>query len=214
VRRFFWSPGWRNFDPRSVGSLECRAWEMYYRRRWMAVLVAFVGLIRSAFGMSWPRTLAGAWYVLRANQRWAPSPDNDPDGARAYMARFYALLKRSEGAAFDPARASELEVEWWRAHRQHQRGGGRPEDERALCRALRALYAYVYDVDVEEVRLAAEQRALAMRHSDRWVEEGCDPRSPLIPEERAALVRSYAALLAAVHRSPPSRGLREVTSRC
>jgi hypothetical protein len=69
-------------------------------------------------------------------------------------------------------------------------------------------------VDVEEVRLAAEQRALAMRHSDRWVEEGCDPRSPLIPEERAALVRSYAALLAAVHRSPPSRGLREVTSRC
>jgi hypothetical protein len=39
-----------------------------------------------------------------------------------------------------------------------------------------------------------------MRHSDRWVAEGCDPASPLVPEERAALVRSYAALLAAVHR--------------
>jgi hypothetical protein len=38
-----------------------------------------------------------------------------------------------------------------------------------------------------------------MRHSDRWVAEGTDPASPLIAEERAALVRSYAALLAAVH---------------
>jgi hypothetical protein len=48
--------------------------------------------------------------------------------------------------------------------------------------------------------MSAEQRALAMRHSDRWIEEGCKPGSPLIAEERAALVRSYAALLAAVHR--------------
>jgi hypothetical protein len=39
-----------------------------------------------------------------------------------------------------------------------------------------------------------------MRYSDRWVDEGCDRASPLIAEERAALVRSYAALLAAIHR--------------
>ena len=51
-----------------------------------------------------------------------------------------------------------------------------------------------------DVRQAAEQRALAMRESDRWVEQGCDLASPLIASERAALVRSYAALLAAVHR--------------
>ena len=45
-----------------------------------------------------------------------------------------------------------------------------------------------------------DQRTLAMRHSDRWVDEGCGRESPLIGEEQAALVRSYAALLAAVHR--------------
>ena len=49
------------------------------------------------------------------------------------------------------------------------------------------------------MRLAAEQRALAMRLSDRWVHEGRDLDSPLVADERAALVRSYAALLAAVH---------------
>ena len=36
--------------------------------------------------------------------------------------------------------------------------------------------------------------------SDQWVEQGCQPDSPLLPLEHAALVRSYSALLAAVHR--------------
>ena len=39
-----------------------------------------------------------------------------------------------------------------------------------------------------------------MIHSDRWVDEGCDPASALIAEERAALVHSYEALREAVSR--------------
>lgn len=39
-----------------------------------------------------------------------------------------------------------------------------------------------------------------MELSDRWVGRGCDPGDPLLAEERSLLVRSYAALLAAVHR--------------
>lgn len=55
------------------------------------------------------------------------------------------------------------------------------------------------DVSADEVRRAAEQRAEAMRWSDRWVKEGRVPDSPVVAEMRAALVRSYAALLSAVH---------------
>jgi hypothetical protein len=189
----------RSFDPRSVGALECRAWETYYRRKWMAFLIASVGLVRTAFRMSWPRTVVGAWLVLRANQKWAPFPANDPDAARRLMTLFYRLLRREQGGAFDPARAAELEVEWWRAHRedQHDRRAGSAE---TLVLALRDLYAYTYDVAPDDVRLAAELRAKAMDVSDRWVEAGCDPGSALLGEERALLVRSYAALLAAVHR--------------
>ncbi len=117
------------------------------------------------------------------------------------MARFYELVCRAHDESFDPARAAELEVEWWREHREHQHGAAHAEDERGLIMALAALYAYVYGVSSEEVRVAAEQRALAMRYSDQWVGEGCGLESPLINEERAALVRSYAALLAAVHRA-------------
>ena len=44
-----------------------------------------------------------------------------------------------------------------------------------------------------------------MLHSDRWIDEGCDLSSPLIDEERAALARSYGALLAAVRTDAATR---------
>jgi hypothetical protein len=115
------------------------------------------------------------------------------------MERFYRLVARHHHETFDARRAAELEVEWWRVHREHQHNG--PDtDARPLVNALAALYGYVYGVPEAEVRTAAEQRALAMDHSDQWVSEGRDLDSPLIGEERAALVRSYAGLLAAIHR--------------
>jgi hypothetical protein len=189
----------RSFDPRAVGRLECRAWETYYRRKWAACLVTFVALVRAAFRMNWPRTLVGAWLVLRANMKWAQLPVNDPDGARALMTRFYRLVRASEGLALDPVHAARLEVEWWRAHRAAQHGA-RPGAHEELVIALRDLYAYSYETDPELVRPAADLRAEAMEISDRWVADGCDPDDPNLARERVLLVRSYAALLAAVHR--------------
>jgi hypothetical protein len=197
IRRSDASP-MRSFDPHAVGRYECRAWETYYRRRWAAFLGASVGMVRAAFRMSWRRTLAGAWLVLRANMKWAPFPDNDPDAARALMRRFYEMLATSERASFDPVRAAELEVEWWRAHREKQHNA-RDGSARELVVALRDLYAHTYGVAPADVELAAELRAEAMDVSDRWVADGCDPDAPALAAERALLVRSYAALLAAVH---------------
>jgi hypothetical protein len=159
--------------------------------------VQSVLLVRYAFGMDWLRTVHGAWLVLRANRLWAPA-EGDPAGARRCMRRFYALLRLSYSEPADPAAAARLEVEWWAVHRAHQRGetgGSEP-----LVDALSALYAFVYRADPASVRPAALHRAAAMDISDRWVEEGCDPGSPLLAAERAALIRSYAALLTAVHR--------------
>ena len=194
----------RSFDPRRVGELECDAWVAYYRRRWLTLLRASFGLTREAFGLSVADTIRGGWWVLRANQLWAPYPENDPDGARRYMERFYRMVARREGEPFDPAEAARREVEWWRAHRelQHDRRAG---DDSALVQALQRLYSYVYSVAPESVETAARERAQAMLHSDRWIDEGCDPSSPLIDEERAALARSYGALLAAVRTDAATR---------
>jgi hypothetical protein len=140
----------RTFDPVRIGRLETIAWVAYYRREWLRFLRAAVGLTYEAFHLGWWGTARGAWLVLRANQLWAPHPDNDPDGARRTMRRFYALVAARHGESFDVDLAARLEIE---------------------------------------------------RDSDRWVREGCRLDSPLIGRERAALIRSYAALLAVVHRS-------------
>lgn len=187
----------RSFDPARIADLEFRAWVGYYLRDWPQVLVASIGLVRAGFRMDWVRTLHGAWLVLRANQLWAPAA-NDPAGARRCMRRFYALLRLSFGEPADPRAAARLEVEWWRVHREHQRGAD--GDAGPLIDALAALYSYLYRVDAATVRRAARERAEAMDIVDRWVEEGRDLASPLLVAQRAALVRSYAALLTAVHR--------------
>jgi len=189
----------RPLDPRRVGQLECALWVAYYRREWVAFVRFAVVVIRRVFGLSWPATIRGSWHLLRATQRWAPFPDNDPVAARLAMERFYRLLKPRNGELFDPAEAARLEVEWWRVHRRHQHK--HPDtDERALVDALAALYAYAFGVPDRAVRPAAEERALAMQYCDQWVRAGCDPESSLIAQKRAALVRSYTGLLAAVQR--------------
>jgi hypothetical protein len=198
----------RSFDPVRLADLEYRVWVAYYLRKWPRLLIASVGLVRVGFGMDWYRTLYGAWLVLRANQLWAPYPDNHPKRARACMRRFYALVKLVYGEPANPAKAAELEVDWWRVHRedQHREGSrGSPavddaEPAEELVESLTRLYCYLYGEPEAALRPAAAHRARAMHLSDQWVREGCAPDSRLLPLEHAALVRSYAALLAAVHR--------------
>ncbi|MDX6259413.1 MAG: hypothetical protein QOH84_1101 [Kribbellaceae bacterium] len=186
--------GPRSFDPVVVGNRETDAWVAYYRHDWIKFLRSSVGMVAAGFGMSRARTLAGAWYVLKANQLWAPFPDNQPDGARAYMRRFYALVAETED--LDPAKAARLEVEWWRIHRAHQHDDGVTQTQ--LEDALVELYSYVYAADKDAVRPAAAHRVDAMDYSDRWVAAGCNLDDRLLVEERRALVSSYAALRLAV----------------
>jgi hypothetical protein len=188
----------RSFDPLRIADLEYRAWVGYYHRRWFSVLAASVGLVRTGFGMSWPRTLYGSWLMVRASQLWAPM-DNDPDKCRDTMRHFYALVKLTYGKPESPRKASELEVDWWRVHREVQYSDTARPDDDELIGSLTRLYSYLYGEPEEAVRTAAAHRVRAMDLSDQWNAEGCQPASPLLPLEHAALVRSYAALLAAVH---------------
>jgi len=194
----------RSFDPVRLADLEYRAWVGYYLRQWPRVLIASVGLVRVGFGMNWHRTLRGAWLVLRANQLWAPYPDNDPKRAQACMRRFYSLITSVYGDPANPAKAAELEVDWWRVHREGQHGDSShviddAEPGEELVEALTRLYCHLYSEPEAALRPAAVHRARAMDLSDQWVREGRRPDSELLLLEHAALVRCYAALLAAVH---------------
>lgn len=190
----------RDFDAVALGRLETQAWASYYRREWVRALRSFVGMVDAGFGLGPRLTWVAAWHVLRANQAWAPVPDNDPEAARASMLRFYRLVVAHTDLAFDPGRAAELEVEWWRLHRSHQREGGASRGD--LERALVDLYAHVYAAPRSALQEAARWRAEAMDLSDAWVAGGCDLADRRLAAERRALVASYAALLGAVSRVP------------
>ena len=186
----------RDFDVVALGRLETQAWASYYRREWVRALRSFVAMVDQGFGLGPRRTLVAAWHVLRANQAWAPFPDNDPDAARASMLRFYRLVVAHTDLHCDPTRAAQLEVEWWRIHRVRQRddAAGRADLEQAVV----DLYAHVYSTPRDSVREAARCRVEAMDLSDAWVAGGCDLADPRLAAERRALVASYAALLDAV----------------
>ena len=193
----------RSFDPVELGGFEADAWIAYYQRRWGKFLRASLGLVREGFALPWLATVRGAWYVMRANQAWAPYPDNDPDQARAYMRRFYALVARHSGERFDLNEAARREVEWWRIHRYLQReSNGSTRTVEDLTSALAALYAHVYGVPADLVRQAAAHRAEAMVISDRWVAAGADSASPDIAAERDELVKGYAVLRAVIRQYP------------
>ncbi len=191
--------GLRSFDPVRIADLEYRMWVAYYLRRWRNLLVASVRLLWLGFGTDLARILPGAWLMLRAVQLWAPFPDNDPDGAQARMRELYGLVRLRFGQPADPARAASLEIDWWRAHRRRQYASHPAETGDELAESVTRLYCYLFGETEAVVRPAALHRVRAMDLSDQWVREGCRPDSPLLPLERAALVRAYAALLAAVH---------------
>lgn len=191
--------GRRSFDPVAVGRAECAAWTAYYRHEWLVFLRSGLAMVAAGFGMGPIRTLLGAWYVLRANQAWAPYPDNRPGQARACMRRFYQLVLDSGWGELDPAGAAALEVEWWRVHRAHQHGTDTREE---LVEALDALYSHVYGVPPGTMLAAARLRAEAMDYSDAWVRAGRHPGDLLLTGERRALVASFSALRDAVDRQP------------
>jgi hypothetical protein len=194
------------FDPVAVGRSECDAWVAYYRRDWLRMLAGALGMVRHGFALGPFGNLKAAWHVMRANQAWAPYPDNDPEAAQRRMARFYRMTSKAGRLSVDPKMAAELEVAWWRAHREHQHDPN--VDEAALVASLVRLYRYVYQANRDDLQRAAELRVEAMALSDAWVAAGCQLDDPTLARERLALVASSSALREASDRS----ALREVSS--
>jgi hypothetical protein len=164
----------------------------YYRHEWRPFLAASLRLVAEGFDLGRRHTVLGAWLVLRANQAWAPYPDNDPDRARELMRRFYELVARTGQLELDALEAARREVEWWRIHRVHQRESGLTEDD--LAAAIASLYEYVYGLPNTAVADAARLRVRAMAMSDEWVATGCHRADPLLAQERRTLVASYSSL--------------------
>ena len=187
------------FDPVAVGRSESDAWAAYYRQDWLRMMAGAFGMVRHGFRLGPLGNLKAAWHVMRANQAWAPFPDNDPDAARQHMARFYRIANKAGRLTVNPHTAAELEVAWWHVHRLHQHDDQVTDED--LVASLIRLYAYSYRAKPDDVRRAAELRAAGMALSDAWVAAGCHLDDPALVQQRLALVASFTALREASDRA-------------
>lgn len=189
-------PGLERFSPDEMAALEQQAWQAYYERRWPALFGLLFRITRDQFGLPFWQSVYPTYLGTRAQVVFARQGDADGE-AEGYMRAFYAAVREPSGGRYDPERAAAAEIRWWVVHRHR----ASYPDTSALVEALADLYAEVYQVPPQAVRVAAQHRAEAMELSDRWVREGKAPESPLLAEIEAELRESYRALRAALSQS-------------
>jgi hypothetical protein len=180
----------RNFDPRRIAHYAKENYVAYYRRDWLKLLRALIGMVKETFGLSLWQAIYGAYLMARAEIAFAPYPNNSVARAEEYAGRFYALVKKSRCLRFDVAEAARREVHWWGVHRQLF---GNPKNEE-LVDVLTDLCAFTFELEPAEVRPDAFHRAQGMLYSDRWVQQDKQPNSPLWSQEEQELCESYVAL--------------------
>ena len=185
----------RNLDPRKLAHYEKENYVAYYQKDWLKLLRVSVGMVKEAFGLTWPQAIYGAYLIARAEIAFAPFPVNDIPRTEAYVRRFYQFIKDVHKEDFDIERAVKLEVDWWGVHR---RLFGNAENQE-LVEALKCLYQEVYGAESEKFQEAAYERAKGMLYSDLWVNQGKPADSPLLVEEEEALYRGYKALKEAIN---------------
>lgn len=145
------------FDPDRLAYLEVGGWRAYYDRKWPRMLRFMLLMMREQFGLSWPRAVQSAYYMVRASAAWAPV-DHDTRAVRHNLRKFYrTVVKHGSGYRFDPVRAAELEFRYWDAHR---RLSGRPDSEKGpLVQSFVDLHAELFGLPPAAVKASAVGRA-------------------------------------------------------
>lgn len=150
------------FDPDRMAHFEGAGWRAYYDRDWLKLVRLTLGLFGEQFHIPLPMSLLAAYYITRASIAWAPA---QPDEVKTlvYLEKFYHLARRYSDLSFDPARAAQLELQYWVVHR---RLTGQ-SDQSEFVDALAALHSEVFGLPPAQTRVSAEQRVLAATTVDR-----------------------------------------------
>ncbi len=152
----------RTFDPDHIAHFEVAAWRAYYNRRWFRLLRLTLALCQEQFGIPFPRSLAAAYYIVRASIAWVPV-DHDLGRVSAQLTRFYALAARYAPLTFDPATAARAEVGYWDVNRRLS--GDR--DNPALLATLVTLHGAIFGLTAAEATESATWRHRALIALDR-----------------------------------------------
>jgi hypothetical protein len=145
------------FDSDRLAYLEVGGWRAYYDCKWSRMLRFMLLMMREQFGLSWPRAVQSAYYMVRASAVWAPV-DHDMRVVRRNLRKFYRIVVlHGANFRFDPVKVAELEYRYWDVHR---RLSGRPESEKGpLVKTFVDLHSVLFGLPPDAVLESAVGRA-------------------------------------------------------
>src|SRR5262249_18363857 len=141
------------FDPEHVAKLETEGWRAYYDKQWLRVLYLTERTTATEFHVPFPLSIQGAYFVTRAAIAFKPV-DNDIPGTRAGLERYYGLVRRWSGLAFDTQRVTDLELAYWVVHRDLSGAA----DHTKLEDVLTELHAATFGIPLESARESGRWR--------------------------------------------------------
>ena len=158
----------RVFDPDEVARLDTSMWRSYYDRKPVPLFFQLAELMRRQFHFPFLRSHLAAFYAADAAFVFKRGHGRaDYLKALPQLGSYYQSIRDLSTTPFDVRRTSELELEWWIAHRE---GWGRPSGD--LEHALAGAAAELYCVPIERTMEYARWRAAAMKIRDARASSG------------------------------------------
>ncbi|HVY85183.1 MAG TPA: hypothetical protein VG943_08620 [Caulobacterales bacterium] len=189
---WLFSPGpnqFRSFDPVALGGAETDLWRDYYERKHVELAREIILTEHDDFGLSpWISLRSGFAAADAARIFQASHSRAEAQAALPALTEHFRLLNDATNADIDPARAAQLELEWWQLRREHVGPNGY---EPAVAEAA----AYLYGVAPERLGAYAHLRVEAMELRDRKGRAITDADWRQI---RSLLIDAYSELRVAV----------------
>jgi hypothetical protein len=148
------------FDPDRLAHLEVAGWRAYYDKAWLKMLRLLVQLTHEQFGLTWPRSIQGAYYVLRASVAWKPV-EHDLRIVRRHLRKFYTLAhRRGKSSDFDPKVVADKELRYWIVSRKYSSTPWR--DDSPIIGTMSDLHAALFNITPDAARQSGWGRARSL----------------------------------------------------
>ena len=110
----------RAFDPQSMARRETAMWRDYYEKHYLRLFWDLYRSSRSEFHFSPLDSFRIAVSAAHAARLFQPTTSREEAGvALPPLEVYYGLLRKGASTDFDPAKAAQLELNWWQARREN-----------------------------------------------------------------------------------------------
>jgi hypothetical protein len=150
----------RAFNPQRMAQRETEMWKDYYNKHYVQLFWDLYASSRSEFRFSPLDSFRIALAAAHAAKLFQPTRSREEASvALPPLEVYYGLLRKAAPADFDPAKAAQLELDWWQARREN----AAPAD---YGKTIAETSALIYGAENPAVAEAGVLRAEAMAYRD------------------------------------------------